>query len=69
MIELGKNGRRQQISIEKCSTSDQPRVKGKFVKRGTASRSNRLKYFNKVYYDLSKGRGTEHLYSHGADDF
>lgn len=32
----------------KSSTSDQSRVKGKFVKKGTASRSNRLKYFNKV---------------------
>lgn len=52
----------------KSSTSDQPRVKGKFVKKGTASRSNRLKYFNKVNYDLSKTRGTEHSYTREADD-
>lgn len=52
----------------KSSTSDKPRVKGKFVKKGTASRSNRLKYFNKVNYDLRKTRGTEHPYSRVADD-
>lgn len=37
-------------------------------KGGTASRSKRLKYFNKGNYDLSKSRGTKHSYSREADD-
>lgn len=71
IIELKK----VMADVSKCqsrsSTSYQPRVKGNFVKKkkkSTASRSKRLKYFNKGNYDLSKSRGTKHSYSREADD-
>lgn len=38
-------------------------------KKSTASRSKRLKYFNKGNYVLRKSRGTKHSYSREADDY
>lgn len=56
------NGRRQQISIQEFNFLPAK-------SEGTASISNRLKYFNKGNYDLSKSRGTKHSYSREADDY